>query len=80
MGLDEQVELGAVTDVDEWYRGSIFPSLWKVSRMRWLKFQQGLPTVGLEQTAGVNELLRHNDAGFLPLQMIVFCLRYADLD
>ena len=70
LGLDEQVELvGAVTDVDEWYRNSAFlafPSLWEGFPNALVEaFRQGLPTVGLEQTAGVNELLRHNDTGLL---------------
>ena len=68
--LDEQVELvGAVTDVEEWYRNSAFlafPSLWEGFPNALVEaFRQGLPTVGLEQTAGVNELLRHNDTGLL---------------
>ena len=70
LGLDEQVELvGAVTDVDEWYRNSAFlafPSLWEGFPNALVEaFRQGLPTVGLEQTTGVNELLRHNDTGLL---------------
>ena len=70
LGLDEQVELvGAVTDVEEWYRNSAFlafPSLWEGFPNALVEaFRQGLPTVGLEQTAGVNELLRHNDTGLL---------------
>lgn len=70
LGLDEQVELvGAVTDVDEWYRNSAFlafPSLWEGFPNALVEaFRQGLPAVGFEQTAGVNELLRHNDTGLL---------------
>ena len=70
LGLDEQVELvGAVIDVDEWYRNSAFlafPSLWEGFPNALVEaFRQGLPAVGLEQTAGVNELLRHNDTGLL---------------
>ena len=69
-GLDEQVELvGAVTDVDEWYRDSAFlafPSLWEGFPNALVEaFRQGLPAIGFEQTAGVNELLRHNDTGLL---------------
>ena len=70
LGLDEQVELvGAVTDVDDWYRNSAFlafPSLWEGFPNALVEaFRQGLPAVGFEQTAGVNELLRHKGTGLL---------------
>jgi GalNAc-alpha-(1->4)-GalNAc-alpha-(1->3)-diNAcBac-PP-undecaprenol alpha-1,4-N-acetyl-D-galactosaminyltransferase len=70
LGLDEQVELvGAVTDVDEWYRDSaflVFPSLWEGFPNALVEaFRQGLPAVGFEKTAGVNELLRHKETGIL---------------
>jgi GalNAc-alpha-(1->4)-GalNAc-alpha-(1->3)-diNAcBac-PP-undecaprenol alpha-1,4-N-acetyl-D-galactosaminyltransferase len=70
LGLDEQVELvGAVTDVDKWYRNSAFmafPSLWEGFPNALVEaFRQGLPAIGFEQTAGVNELLRHNNTGLL---------------
>lgn len=68
--LDKQVELiGAVTDVDEWYRKSAFlafPSLWEGFPNALVEaFRQGLPAVGLAQTAGVNELLQHKEFGLL---------------
>ena len=68
--LTGQVELvGTVTDVDAWYRESAFlafPSLWEGFPNALVEaFRQGLPAVGLEQTAGVNELLRHNKSGLL---------------
>ncbi|MGF1743151.1 glycosyltransferase [Vibrio profundum] len=70
LGLDEQVELiGAVTDVDDWYSKSAFlafPSLWEGFPNALVEaFRQGLPAVGLEQTAGVNELLQHKKSGLL---------------
>jgi len=70
LGLGEQVELvGAVSDVDEWYRKSAFlafPSLWEGFPNALVEaFRQGLPAVGFEQTAGVNELLRHKETGLL---------------
>ena len=70
LGLDKQVELvGAVTDVDEWYRKSAFlafPSLWEGFPNALVEaFRQGLPALGFEQTAGVNELLRHKETGLL---------------
>lgn len=69
-GLRDRVELiGAVTDVDAWYRESAFlafPSLWKGFPNALVEaFRQGLPAVGLQRTAGVNELLRHNETGVL---------------
>ena len=68
--LTGQVELvGTVTDVDAWYRESAFlafPSLWEGFPNALVEaFRQGLPAVGLEQTAGVNELLQHNKSGLL---------------
>jgi len=70
LGLDEQVELvGKITDVDKWYRKSTFlafPSLWEGFPNALVEaFRQGLPAIGFEKTAGVNELLRHNDTGLL---------------
>jgi glycosyltransferase involved in cell wall biosynthesis len=69
-GLSERVQLiGAVTDVDAWYRQSAFlafPSLWEGFPNALVEaFRQGLPAVGLERTAGVNELLRHQQSGSL---------------
>jgi glycosyltransferase involved in cell wall biosynthesis len=69
-GLRDRVELiGAVTDVDAWYRESAFlafPSLWEGFPNALVEaFRQGLPAVGLQRTAGVNELLRHNETGVL---------------
>jgi len=69
-GLSNRIELiGAVTDVDVWYRQSAFlafPSLWEGFPNALVEaFRQGLPAVGLERTAGVNELLRHNETGIL---------------
>jgi GalNAc-alpha-(1->4)-GalNAc-alpha-(1->3)-diNAcBac-PP-undecaprenol alpha-1,4-N-acetyl-D-galactosaminyltransferase len=69
-GLTDRVEIvGAVTDVDAWYRVSAFlafPSLWEGFPNALVEaFRQGLPAVGLERTAGVNELLRHNETGIL---------------
>lgn len=69
-GLATRVELiGAVTDVDAWYRKSAFlafPSLWEGFPNALVEaFRQGLPAVGLKRTAGVNELLRHNETGIL---------------
>ena len=69
-GLADQVELiGAVTDVDAWYYKSAFlafPSLWEGFPNALVEaFRQGLPAVGLMRTAGVNELLRHNETGIL---------------
>ncbi len=69
-GLSNRIELiGAVTDVDAWYRQSAFlafPSLWEGFPNALVEaFRQGLPAVGLERTAGVNELLRHNETGIL---------------
>jgi GalNAc-alpha-(1->4)-GalNAc-alpha-(1->3)-diNAcBac-PP-undecaprenol alpha-1,4-N-acetyl-D-galactosaminyltransferase len=70
LNLDEQVELiGAVTDVEDWYKKSAFlafPSLWEGFPNALVEaFRQGLPAVGLAQTAGVNELLQHNEFGLL---------------
>ena len=70
LNLDEKVELvGAVTDVDEWYKKSAFlafPSLWEGFPNALVEaFREGLPAVGFEQTAGVNELLRHKETGLL---------------
>lgn len=69
-GLRGRVELiGAVTDVDSWYCVSAFlafPSLWEGFPNALVEaFRQGLPAVGLERTAGVNELLKHNETGIL---------------
>ena len=69
-GLSNRIELiGAVTDVDTWYRKSAFlafPSLWEGFPNALVEaFRQGLPAVGLERTAGVNELLRHDETGIL---------------
>jgi len=69
-GLSNRIELiGAVTDVDAWYRQSAFlafPSLWEGFPNALVEaFRQGLPAVGLERTAGVNELLRRNETGIL---------------
>ena len=68
--MRDRVELiGAVTDVDAWYRESAFlafPSLWEGFPNALVEaFRQGLPAVGLQRTAGVNELLRHNETGVL---------------
>ena len=70
LNLDEKVELvGAVTDVDEWYKKSAFlafPSLWEGFPNALVEaFREGLPAVGFEQTAGVNELLHHKETGLL---------------
>ena len=70
MDLNDRVELvGAVKDVDEWYRKSAFlafPSLWEgFPNVLVEAFRHGLPALGLAQTAGVNELLRHNETGLL---------------
>ena len=69
-GLTSRVELiGAVTDVDTWYCESAFlafPSLWEGFPNALVEaFRQGLPAVGLERTAGVNELLKHKETGIL---------------
>lgn len=69
-GLTSRVELvGAVTDVDAWYRKSsflAFPSLWEGFPNALVEtFRQGLPAVGLKETSGVNELLQHNETGIL---------------
>lgn len=69
-GLTNRVELiGAVTDVDAWYCKSAFlafPSLWEGFPNALVEaFRHGLPAVGLKQTAGVNELLKHNETGIL---------------
>lgn len=69
-GLADRVQLiGAVADVDAWYRQSAFlafPSLWEGFPNALVEaFRQGLPAVGLERTAGVNELLRHKQTGLL---------------
>jgi len=69
-GLRNRIELiGAVTDVDAWYCASAFlafPSLWEGFPNALVEaFRQGLPAVGLERTAGVNELLKHNETGIL---------------
>jgi GalNAc-alpha-(1->4)-GalNAc-alpha-(1->3)-diNAcBac-PP-undecaprenol alpha-1,4-N-acetyl-D-galactosaminyltransferase len=69
-GLSNRIELiGAVTDVDAWYRKSAFlafPSLWEGFPNALVEaFRQGLPAVGLGRTAGVNELLRHDETGIL---------------
>jgi GalNAc-alpha-(1->4)-GalNAc-alpha-(1->3)-diNAcBac-PP-undecaprenol alpha-1,4-N-acetyl-D-galactosaminyltransferase len=69
-GLTNRVELiGAVKDVDAWYRESAFlalPSLWEGFPNALVEaFRQGLPAVGLQRTAGVNELIRHNENGIL---------------
>lgn len=68
--LGDQVEFtGAVKDVDEWYGKSSFlalPSLWEGFPNALVEaFRQGLPAVGFEQTAGINELLRHEEMGLL---------------
>lgn len=68
--LTNRVELiGAVTDVDTWYRKSsflAFPSLWEgFPNVLVEAFRQGLPAVGLKETAGVNELIMHNETGLL---------------
>lgn len=70
LDLSEQVELlGAVADVDEWYRKSAFlafPSLWEGFPNALVEaFRQGLPAVGFQKTAGVNELLHHKETGLL---------------
>ncbi len=69
-GLTHRVELvGAVTDVDAWYRASAFlafPSLWEGFPNALVEaFRQGLPAVGLARTAGVNALLRNGETGIL---------------
>jgi len=69
-GIADRVELvGAVADVDEWYRQSsvfAFPSLWEGFPNALVEaFRQGLPAIGLERSAGVNELLRNNENGIL---------------
>lgn len=68
--LGDRVELiGAVTDVDNWYRKSsflAFPSLWEgFPNVLVEAYRHGLPALGFEQTAGVNELLRHKETGLL---------------
>lgn len=70
LNLEEKVELvGSVTDVDEYYKKSsflAFPSLWEGFPNALVEsFRQGLPAVGLKQTAGVNELLKHQESGLL---------------
>ncbi len=70
IGLSDRIELvGAVTDVDAWYRKSAFlafPSLWEGFPNALVEaFRQGLPAIGLKRTAGVNELLVHNETGLL---------------
>lgn len=70
MGIADRIELvGAVADVDAWYRDSAifaFPSLWEGFPNALVEaFRQGLPAIGLERTRGVNELLRHNETGIL---------------
>lgn len=69
-GLSNRIELiGAVADVDAWYRDSAFlafPSLWEGFPNALVEaFRQGLPAVGLGRTAGVNELLQHDKSGIL---------------
>ena len=69
-GLTDRVELiGAVTDVDSWYCKSsflAFPSLWEGFPNALVEgFRQGLPAIGLIHTAGVNELILHNETGIL---------------
>ncbi len=69
-GLNDRVELiGAVKDVDSWYCKSsflAFPSLWEGFPNALVEgFRQGLPAIGLIQTAGVNELIVHNETGIL---------------
>jgi len=68
--LSGRVELvGAVTDVDKWYSKSsflAFPSLWEgFPNVLVEAYRHGLPALGFEQTAGVNELLRHKETGLL---------------
>ena len=68
--LIDRVELvGAVTDVESWYRKSaflVFPSLWEGFPNALVEsFNHGLPAIGLKQTAGVNELIQHNVSGLL---------------
>jgi len=61
--------IGAVADVDEWYRKSsffVFPSLWEGFPNSLVEaLSHGLPAVGLAQTAGVNELIKPNENGLL---------------
>ncbi len=70
IGLTDRVELiGAVRNVEDWYCKSsflAFPSLWEGFPNALVEaFRQGLPAVGLRQTAGVNELILHNETGLL---------------
>lgn len=68
--LSHQVELVPATkNVDYWYCNSAifaFPSLWEgFPNVLMEAFRQGLPAIGLKQTAGVNELLMHEVSGLL---------------
>ena len=68
--LNDQVELiGAVKDVDQWYAQSAFlafPSLWEGFPNALVEaFRQGVPAIGLSETAGVNELITDYSTGLL---------------
>lgn len=70
--LFNQVKLiGAVKDVDYWYKNSAFfafPSLWEGFPNALVEaFSNGLPALGLNTTAGVNELIVNNKNGLLAL-------------
>lgn len=68
--IGEQVKLvGAVKNVDKWYKNAAFlafPSLWEgFPNVLVEGFCHGLPAIGLHQTSGVNELLKHEHNGLL---------------
>ena len=68
--LSKKIELiGAVKDIDEWYRNSAFfafPSLWEGFPNALAEaFRQGLPAIGLQNTSGVNELIFNHKNGIL---------------
>ena len=68
--LSKRIELiGAVKDVDKWYRNSaffVFPSLWEGFPNALAEaFSQGLPAIGLQNTSGVNELIFNYKNGIL---------------
>ena len=68
--LQDRIELiGAVKDVDFWYKKSSFlalPSLWEgFPNVLVESFRQGLPAIGLQKTSGVNQLIKHNHNGLL---------------